>query len=62
MATLPKMLKVKDIADAIGWNVDRTRYALKKLGILKKFGRDYVTTMGEIERAWPDMADAINEE
>ncbi len=62
MQKLPKILKVADIAKSIGWSVDRTRYALKGLGILKKRGRDYVTTMGELERAYPEIADVMHED
>lgn len=49
------VLTIRQIADRVGWSVQRTRRVLLKLGALRRRGRRYITTPRILTDAFPEL-------
>lgn len=54
-----KIIKVKDVATALGWSRARVRRMLCNAGVVRKVGKFWVTSPGILACAFPEMHEAI---
>lgn len=56
---LPRVITVADLILATNWPSWRIRRRLKRLGIIEKRGREYVTTVEKLSEAIPEFVQAL---
>lgn len=53
-------ISTKQIAELLGWRVERTREWLAREGALEKKGRHYFTTLSRLRNAFPEIVERID--